>query len=91
MKIRDTICFTKIELEEVEELIKNKNENSEKFEKVKEKIPKFYSMAKKLDEDNKILKEDNVYLWSMLSKIYYADKSENKVEKDLLFRELKLK
>ena len=94
-KFEKYFCFTKQELEEINESVKTTYKNSNNYERVEASLPQLLKAIKELENENislknnvDILKFNEKYLLDMVGKIYFADVLNDEKEKEKLFSEL---
>lgn len=86
--IREKICLSKREIEEINEEILEINISAKKYEKVEEHIEDFFALAQKLKVENAELKKDNSFIFIKLEELYMAEINDNKLQRKLIFKEL---
>lgn len=86
--IREKICLSKREIEEINEEILEINISAKKYEKVEEHIEDFFALAQKLKVENAELKKDNSFIFVKLEELYMAEINDNKLQRKLIFKEL---
>lgn len=86
--IREKICLSKEEINEIKEEIEVINENAIKFEKVEEHVEDFFITAKKLQLQNKELREDSELMMMKINELYLAEIANDKLKRKYIFREL---
>ena len=86
--IRERICFSKDEIEEIKEEISIVNENAEKFEKVEEHVEDFFILSKRLQLENDELKTDNKLIMMKINELYFAEIRNDKLKRRSIFNEL---
>ena len=86
--IREKICFSKDEIEEIKEEISIVNENAEKFEKVEEHVEDFFIMSKRLQLEDDELRTDNKLMMAKINELYYAEIHNDKLKRRSIFNEL---
>lgn len=86
--IRERICLSKEEINEIKEEIEITNENAVRYEKVEEHIEDFFITAKRLELENVDLKTDNKFMMMKINELYLAEISNSKLKRKMIFKEL---
>lgn len=87
-KFNDGFCFTKEDLAEINQRVEDTKHKAKQYEKVEEKLPDFFVLAKNLDEENKNLRSDNFYIFGKVEELFSADLVNDVKKKKEIYKEL---
>ena len=87
-KFNDGFCFTKEDLEKINRKVEETKTKAKQYEKVEEKLPDFFVLAKNLDEENKNLRSDNFYIFGKVEELFSADLVNDVKKKKEIYKEL---
>ena len=70
---REKVCFSKEEIEDINCQVEETKAKAKQFEKVEEKLPDFFAIAQRLQNENDKVRNDNVNLIVKIEELFDAE------------------